>query len=174
MESRIDERYRLKLLEYYLGNSKEMVLHGGSRKWIFVCPFCGSLGRTEGKRTHRKGSLLWNAQQHSWVFSCAKKGSVECMNNKTFGNLISTLNPALGEAYKQDRWHSGTTGKGHNIGAPRSITGIGTTGHGFTRSNRAPLPSTNQQRCPYVSSLASSNLQQQIQGIGKHFISFFA
>ena len=144
MESLIDERYRLRLLESYLDNTKEMMLYGGSRKWVFVCPFCGSLGRTEGKRTHRKGSLLWNAQQHSWVFSCAKKGSVECMSNKTFGNLISALNPALGEAYKQDRWHSGTTGKGHNIGAPRSITGIGTTGYGFTRSNRAPLPSTNR------------------------------
>ena len=133
MESRIDERYRLKLLEYYLDNAKEMVLYGGANKWIFVCPFCGSLGRTEGKRTHRKGSLLWNAKQHSWVFSCAKKGSMECMNNKTFGNLISALNPALGERYKQDRWHSGTTGKGHNIGAPRSITGIGTCGNRFSK-----------------------------------------
>ena len=38
------------------------------------------------------------------------------MHNKTFGNFISALNPALGEAYKQDRWHSVTTGKGHNIG----------------------------------------------------------
>ena len=133
MESPIDEKYRLKLLEYYLDNAKEMMLYGGAKKWVFVCPFCGSLGRTEGKRTHRKGSLLWNAKQHSWVFSCAKKGGVECMNNKTFGNLISALNPALGERYKQDRWHSGTTGKGHNIGAPRGITGIGTCGNRFSR-----------------------------------------
>jgi len=144
MESPIDERYRLKLLEYYLDDAKEGVLSNGAKKWEFICPFCGPLGRTEGKRRHLKGSLLWNAQQHSWVFSCAKKGSVECMNGKTLGNLISALNPALGEAYKQDRWHSGTTGKGHNIRAPRSITGIGTTGHGFTRSNNPPLPSTNR------------------------------
>jgi len=144
MESPIDERYRLKLLEYYLDNAKEGVLSNGAKKWEFICPFCGPLGRTEGKRRHLKGSLLWNAQQHSWVFSCAKKGSVECMNGKTLGNLISALNPALGEEYKQDRWHSGTTGKGRNIGAPRSITCIGTTGHGFTRSNNPPLPSTNR------------------------------
>jgi hypothetical protein len=144
MESPLDERYRLKLLEYYLDNAKEMMIYGGSSKWVFVCPFCGSLGRTEGKRRHLKGSLLWNAQQHSWVFSCAKKGSVECMNTKTFGNLVSALNPALGEAYKRDRWHSGTTGKGHNCEAPRSVTGIGTTGHGFTRSNNPPLLSTNR------------------------------
>ena len=105
MESPIDERYRLKLLESYLDNTKEVMLYGGARKWVFVCPFCGSLGRTEGKRTHRKGSLLWNAQQHSWVFSCAKKGSMTCMNSKSLSTLINDLNPGLGRTYKRDRWH---------------------------------------------------------------------
>jgi hypothetical protein len=140
-ESLIDERYRLKLLEYYLDGAKEVMNSGGATKWVFVCPFCGPLGRTEGMRTHKKGSLLWNVKQNSWIFACAKKGSMACMNHKTFGNLISALNPRLGEAYKRDRWHSGTTGKGHNIGAPRSITGIGTTGHGFTRTTKPPFPS---------------------------------
>jgi hypothetical protein len=144
MESQIDQRYRLLLLEHYLEGTTEAPSYGGAKKWKFICPFCGPLGRTEGKKTHKKAALLWNAQQHSWVFSCAKKGSVGCMNNKTFVNLISDLNPALGEAYKRDRWHSGTTGRGHNCGAPRSITGIGTTGHGFTRSSNPPLPSINR------------------------------
>jgi len=134
MESPIDQRYRLLLIEHYLNGAKEGVLKNGDKKWVFICPFCGPLGRTEGKKKHLKGGLLWSAQRHSWVFHCAKNGSVECLYNKTFGNLISALNPALGEAYKQDRWHSGTTGKGHNIGAPRSITGFGTTGHRFTRT----------------------------------------
>jgi hypothetical protein len=126
MESPIDQRYRLLLLEHYLNDAKEGVLKNGDKKWVFICPFCGPLGRTEGKKKHLKGELLWSAQRHSWVFSCAKKGSVGCMNNKTFGNLISALNPALGEAYKKDRWHSGTTGKGHNCGAPKSIVGVST------------------------------------------------
>jgi len=118
MESIIDERYRLLLLEHYLDGSQEKPgLHTQS-KWVFVCPFCGPLGRTEGKKKHRKGSLLWNPTQHSWVFSCAKKDSVECSSGKTLGNLIAALNPALGEAYKRDRWHSGTTGKGHNCKSP--------------------------------------------------------
>ena len=43
-----------------------------------------------------------------------------------FGNLISALNPALGEAYRRERWHSGTTGKGHNCRAPQSVIGIST------------------------------------------------
>ena len=133
MESPIDKRYRLLLLEHYLTGGKESVLKNGAKKWVFVCPFCGTLGRTEGRKKHLKGSLLWNVQQNSWVFYCAKKGNVECWNGKTFGNLISALNPALGEAYKKDRWHSGTTGKGHNIGAPRSVTGIGTCGQKFSK-----------------------------------------
>ena len=46
-------------------------------------------------------------------------------SSKTFSNLISALNPALGEAYRRERWHSGTTGKGHNCSAPRGIRRIG-------------------------------------------------
>ena len=124
MESPIDQRYRLLLLEHYLNGAKEGILKNGDKKWVFVCPFCGPLGRTEGKKKHLKGALLWSSQQHSWVFHCSKNGSVECMNNKTFGNFVSALNPALGEAYKRNRWHSGTTGKGHNCGAPKGIVGI--------------------------------------------------
>jgi len=118
MESRIDERYRLLLLQHYLEDTKESKNYDGKTKFQFICPFCGPLGRTEGKKKHRKAALLWNATQHSWVFSCAKKGSVECMYGKTLGNLINALNPALGEAYKRDRCHSGTTGKGHNCPDP--------------------------------------------------------
>jgi len=112
MESPIDEKYRLLLLEHYLDNAQEVTGPGGSSKWQFVCPFCGPLGRTEGKKKHRKAALLWNATQHSWVFYCSKKGRVECRSGKTLGSLISALNPALGEAYKRDRWHSGTTARG--------------------------------------------------------------
>ena len=70
--------------------------------------------------------MLWNVQKQSWMFSCAKKGSVGCMNNKTFGNLVSALNPSLGGAYKSGQWHSGTTGKGHNCGAPERPVGVST------------------------------------------------
>jgi len=127
MESPIDQKYRLLLLEHYLENAQELTGPGGNTKWQFVCPFCGPLGRTEANKKHRKAALLWNVTQHSWVFYCAKKGRVECMSGKTFGNLISALNPALSKAYKRDRWHSGTTGKGHNCRAPQGVVGI-TTG----------------------------------------------
>jgi hypothetical protein len=115
-ESPIDERYRLMLLTHCLDGAVESALPNGSRKWQFVCPFCGPLEKKDYKKRQKKGALLWNAVQHSWVFTCAKKGSVSCMGGKTFGNFIKALNPALGRAYKRDRWHSGTTGKGHNCG----------------------------------------------------------
>ena len=117
-ESPIDERYRLMLLEHYLHDAVE-VPYRGYRKWSFVCPFCASLSSKDYKKKQKKGSLLWDSRQHSWIFFCAKKGSVDCMGGKTLGSLISALNPALGEGYKRERWHSGTTGKGHNCAAPR-------------------------------------------------------
>jgi len=48
------------------------------------------------------------------------------MGGKTLDNLISALNPALGEAYKKDRLHSGTAGNGHNCGVPRCFAGVAT------------------------------------------------
>ena len=73
-------------MEYYLGAAQERRSPNGSSKWQFVCPFCGPLASKEYKKWQKKGALLWNAVQNSWVFSCAKKGSVECMGGKTLGN----------------------------------------------------------------------------------------
>ena len=125
MESRIDEKYRLIVLQYYLENAVEKTTASGHPKWEFACPFCGPLGRTEGKKKHRKGALLWNSTQHSWVFHCAKGGSVQCCGGKSFANFLSLLNPQLGEQYRQERWHSGTTGKGHNCSAPKVVRRAG-------------------------------------------------
>jgi len=138
MESLIDERYRLLLLEHYFENAVEARHYDGHSKWQFTCPFCSHTGKTDAKKKHRKAALLWNSKQHSWIFFCAKKGCVECMNGKTFSNLISALNPPLGEAYRRERWHSGTTGKGHNCRAPQGVVGITTGSYGSIRSSNAP------------------------------------
>jgi hypothetical protein len=138
MESPIDERYRLMLLEHYLDNAVEAPFYGVMRKWIFVCLFCGPQGSTASKKKHRKAALLWHAQQNSWVFSCAKKGSVVRARGMTLGNLVSALNPALGEAYGRDRWHSGTTGKGRNCRVPQSVIEVSTSSYGAIRSRRFP------------------------------------
>jgi hypothetical protein len=118
-ESPIDERYRLMLLEHYLDGAIEAALPNSSRKWQFICPFCSPLASKDYKKRQKKAALLWNAVQNSWVFTCAMKDSVDCMAGKTLANLVGALNPVLGEAYRRERWHSGTTGKGHNCGNPQ-------------------------------------------------------
>jgi len=74
MESLIDERYRLLLLEHYFENTLESRHYDGHSKWQITCPFCSHTGKTDAKKKHRKAALLWNSKQHSWIFFCAKKG----------------------------------------------------------------------------------------------------
>ena len=126
MESQIDERYRLLLLQHYLEDTRESKNYDGKTKFQFICPFCGPLGRTEGKKKHRKAALLWNQTQNSWVFYCAKKNSNECFNSKTLSNFMDALNPALAEAYRRERYLMGSTGKGYNCRAPEGIVGVST------------------------------------------------
>jgi hypothetical protein len=128
-ESPIDERYRLKLFDYYLNDSLSGLTAAGSPKWQFICPFCGTISSKEYKKKHRRAALLWNTTQNSWLFRCARKRSTQCDSVMNFSNLISALNPALGEAYRRERWHSGTTGKGHNCRAPEQLKGLPETNH---------------------------------------------
>jgi hypothetical protein len=126
-ESPIDERYRLMLLNQYLKNIKEVPVAYGRSKWIFCCPLCSSLGRTKSKRNERKGALLWNNLQNSWVFFCAKEGSPQCSDGgKTYERFLSALDNDLAEHYRIERWQSGATGKGHNTKRPKSISGLST------------------------------------------------
>ena len=133
-ESPIDERFRLIAVNRYLKNVKEVPVASGLSKWVFCCPFCSYLQSTESKRNHRKAVLLWNATQHSWVFSCVLKGSAECSGGgMTFEKFLSALDGELAEQYRIERWHSGTTGKGHNCGAPKSIARVSAGSYGSYR-----------------------------------------
>jgi len=126
-ESPIDERFRLIAVNRYLKNVKEISVASGLSKWVFCCPFCSAMGRTEAKRNERKGALLWNDLQHSWVFYCARHGSAECSGGgKTLEKFLNALDGELAEQYRIERWHSGTTGKGHNCRAPMGMVGVST------------------------------------------------
>jgi hypothetical protein len=118
-ESPIDQRYRLLLLSRYLKNIKEVPVARGGGKWVFCCPFCSPLGRTEAKRNERKGALLWNDLQNSWVFFCARRGSAECSGGgKTLEKFLSALDDDLAERYRMELSHSGTKGRGYNCPQP--------------------------------------------------------
>jgi len=126
-ESPIDERFRLIAVNRYLKNVNEISVASGLSKWVFCCPFCSAMGRTEAKRNERKGALLWNDLQHSWVFYCARHGSAECSGGgKTLEKFLNALDGELAEQYRIERWHSGTTGKGHNCRAPMGMVGVST------------------------------------------------
>ena len=126
-ESPIDERYRLVLLNRYLKNTKEIPIARGGSKWVFCCPFCSSLARTDAKRTERKGVLLWNDLQNSWVFFCARQGSADCSGRgKTLEKFLSALDEEMAEMYRMERWHSGTMGKGQNCRVPKGIVEVST------------------------------------------------
>ena len=108
-------------------NIKEVPVATGGSKWVFCCPFCSALGRTDAKRNERKGVLLWNDLQNSWVFFCARQGSADCSGRgKTLEKFLSALDADLAEQYRIDRWHSDTTGKGHNCGVPMTVVGVST------------------------------------------------
>ena len=126
-ESPIDERFRLIAVNRYLKSVKEVPVASGLSKWVFCCPFCSAMGRTEAKKNERKGALLWNDLQHSWVFFCARQGSAECSGGgKTLEKFLNALDVELAEQYRIERWHSGTTGKGHNCRAPMGMVGVST------------------------------------------------
>jgi hypothetical protein len=130
-ESPIDERFRLIAVNRYLRNVKEVPVASGLSKWVFCCPFCSPLARTDAKRNERKGVLLWNATQHSWVFYCARHGSAECSDGgKTLEKFLNALDGELAEQYRIERWHSGTTGKGHSCGTPKSIARVSAGSYG--------------------------------------------
>lgn len=78
---------------------------------------------------------------------CSKKGGVECMAGKIFSNLISALNPALGEAYKRERWHSGTT-EGAQLSFPSAPCRGFYEFYGLRMSRRDPDLSTRRWRFP--------------------------
>jgi hypothetical protein len=112
MESVIDERYRLLLLEHQVEGSEQRIK---DNKWVFCCPLCSPFAKTKAKSKEKKGTLLWNQERNSWVFCCHK-----CHICTTFYRFLMLVNPALGRQYQRERWHSGTTGKGHDCPYPKA------------------------------------------------------
>jgi len=114
MESLNDQRYRLDLIARYLDGYEESATAKCKAK--FFCPLCQS-SRKRDKYHQKKGACFWDSTSNSWRFNCIKchpKGI-------GFFNYLGKVDPGLASAYQLERWHSGTTGWGHDCPSPASL-----------------------------------------------------
>jgi hypothetical protein len=107
MESVIDQRYRLCLIKYHLDGFENK-----KGKSVFYCPLC-QFSRSQGKYVQKKGGMFWIPQWNAWRFNCMK-----CLAMTGMYQYLMKVNPDLGKKYQRDRYHSGTTGKGHDCPNP--------------------------------------------------------
>ena len=107
MESLIDQRYRLELIQYCL-EGYEMK----QGKEIFFCPLC-QFDRPKTKYVQKKGGMFWKPQWNAWRFNCAK-----CLPLTSMYRFLEKVNPELAKRYQRERWISGTTGWGHDCPSP--------------------------------------------------------
>ncbi len=111
MENMIDERYRLDLIQYHLGE-----IEGKGIVKKFFCPLC-QIDRPKNKYTQKKGAMFWCEQWNTWRYNCAK-----CMRNATtMYRYLLLVNPVMARQYQRDRYHAGRTGKGFDCPNPRGL-----------------------------------------------------
>jgi hypothetical protein len=109
MENMIDERYRLDLIKYHLGEIEDK---GVMKK--FFCPLC-QFNRNKNKYNQKKGGMHWCEQWNTWRYNCTK-----CMSRSTtMYRYLLLVNPVLARQYQRDRFHAGRTGKGFDCPNPR-------------------------------------------------------
>lgn len=113
MESPIDQRYRLNLIQHHLDGYEQK-----SGKSIFFCPLC-QYSRPKGKYIQKKGGMFWNSEWNAWRFNCQR-----CLSMTSMYRFIEKVNPCLAQQYQRDRWHSGTTGWGHDCPSPKKTMGF--------------------------------------------------
>lgn len=113
MESTLDQRYRLLLISKLEGFEESV---NRRYKAKFFCPIC-QLNRDKKKYAQKKGAMFWHKKSNSWRFNCANN---KCVNSGvSMYNYLNLNDQRLAKEYQTDRWHSGTTGWGHDCPSPR-------------------------------------------------------
>jgi hypothetical protein len=120
MESVIDQRYRLDLIKYHLDGFENK-----KGKSVFYCPLC-QISRPQGKYVQKKGGMFWCAQWNAWRFNCMK-----CLPMTSMYRFLEKVNPEMARRYQIERWHSGTTGWGHDCPTPMKTGGLAAAPHGL-------------------------------------------
>ena len=110
MESPIDQRYRLLLMDKLEGYEESVNQRYKAR---FFCPSCQS-NRDKKKYAQKKGAIFWHQQSNSWRINC-----IRChIQGISMFKYLSSLDSKLANQYQQDRYKSGTTGWGHDCPSP--------------------------------------------------------
>jgi hypothetical protein len=110
-ESTIDARYRNKYFDNSFVNRPKCKVSG--KVWSFACPLCASAQKQEWKKKKETACLIWNEPQNSWKFLCHR-----CIKTTNFYHFLDLVDPSLAARYQMDRFHAGTTGKGHDCPSP--------------------------------------------------------
>jgi len=98
---------------------KKMV--NGLWGYSFPCPFCQFQCETDSARNKRVAYLLPHKESFSWTFYCHRHKTPECQTSRSFSNFLAMYNPSLFKKYQMEKYHSGTTGKGHNTADPKVV-----------------------------------------------------
>jgi hypothetical protein len=141
-ESPIDNSYR----NEFFSNSflLQPTCKEAGRVWSFACPLCSSAQKQEWKKRKETACLIWNEQQNSWKFRCHR-----CGKSTNLYHLLLLVDPTLAARYQMDRFHAGTTGKGHDCPSPD-------LGMPIANSTAISSPKCSQQDAPPTQTVPST------------------
>ena len=107
----ITEKYLFKILSQCaaIGRGEVREKKGGHE---IPCPFCCLLQDKERKIKKRVG-MFFPDNKYSYNYNC-----VRCGEKMDFDNFLETFDTKLFNKYQMERFHAGTTGKGHTLRDP--------------------------------------------------------
>ena len=78
------------------------------------CPFCCIKHKKEWKRKKRVGMFFYEKNTFSYRFNCLRCGA-----KMLFPEFLQKFDSRLFNKYQMERFHAGTTGKGHTLEHPK-------------------------------------------------------
>tara|TARA_Y100001978_G_C23361753_1_gene276841 strand:+ start:78 stop:458 length:381 start_codon:yes stop_codon:yes gene_type:complete len=118
----ITEKYLDMILPTLAVTSEQRVVRKvikGLHGYAFPCPFCQFMCEKDSSRNKRCAYLIPHKESFSYTFMCHRHKTPECQTSRSFSNFLAMYNPDLYKKYQMERFHAGTTGKGHNLKNPK-------------------------------------------------------
>jgi len=113
----ITEKYLQKILPYLAiaeGAEVRSKTIKGLNAYEFPCPFCCYKHKKEWKRKKRVGMFFYEKNTFSYRFNCLR-----CGEKMLFPEFLQKFDSRLFNKYQMERFHAGTTGKGHTLEHPK-------------------------------------------------------